>query len=223
MGKELVRRALSGARCASAALLLLASAGVSSASGLLRLQVFAGEAKDVIIEVVPAGPAAAPAWRGDLGRAGRAISLPPGTYRAYIEDQKTGTILAFPEGSSGAILSEGESVLLVADLRGALDEVRRRERDERSRRESPKDRSHIEGELLIRFAPTTGLAQRQSFFAELGAEPRRKIRELDLYRTHLPEASDLDRVIREHGNDPRVLYIEKNQVMSVPNPPLTQE
>jgi hypothetical protein len=229
MGQELVRRALNRAAPlrlpALAALLLLACVhGTSRASGVLTVEVAgpAGATAELPVEIAPAEDEGAPAWKGTARRAATGIELPAGRYRVYVEEPRTGLILAWPEDPKGLELADGKSSTAELSLHGAAEELERRSRAERER-PSGRAGDHVAGELLIRFSPASGLAQRHAFLRALGAEPREKVSGLEIYRVRVAEGADLDRLIAEHGKDPRVLYIEKNQVVSVPRNPSAAE
>ncbi|MBI5445997.1 MAG: hypothetical protein HY900_32885 [Deltaproteobacteria bacterium] len=213
------RRQTAGSSALLAAFLLLVScADVTWGIGVLRVEVPAAEgaaAGGPLVEVVRAGNGGTPAWKGDAKGAAAGVSLPPGRYRIFVEDQETGLILVEPEDPGGHALAKGESLVAMPELAGRVDEVRAKDRAERGKLHRG---TSVPGELLIRFAPDAGLAARYAFLKELGAEPREKFRGLDLYRVRVSERADLDRLIAAHRGDRRILYIEKNPVVSVPKP-----
>jgi len=45
-----------------------------------------------------------------------------------------------------------------------------------------------------------------------------KLGPIGVYRVRVAEEADLEELIRAHADDPRLAYVELNQVVSVPEP-----
>jgi len=85
--------------------------------------------------------------------------------------------------------------------------------------EGAEPEDHVPGDLLLKFGPgAEGLAERYGFFQELHAEPRVKLGPIGVYRVRVAEETDLQAIIDAHADDPRLAYVELNQVVSVPEP-----
>jgi len=77
---------------------------------------------------------------------------------------------------------------------------------------------HAPGELLVKFQAGTTLADRYQVMTALEAEARSKLDQLDVYRVKVSDAADLQAVIQQFADDPRLKYIEMNMMVSVPEP-----
>lgn len=77
---------------------------------------------------------------------------------------------------------------------------------------------HASGELILKFQSDTNLADRYDVISALGAENRSKLDKIDVYRVKVSEAADLQALIQQFADDPRVKYLEMNMTVSVPEP-----
>jgi hypothetical protein len=80
------------------------------------------------------------------------------------------------------------------------------------------DEVHAPGELLVKFQPDTTLADRYQVMTALEAEARSKLDQLDVYRVKVSDAADLQALIQQFADDPRLKYMEMNMMVSVPEP-----
>lgn len=186
------------------------------------------------------------AHQGGADRAVReGLDLADGSYEIYLEDQETGLIFKIDDLGKGLKIGKGKSANVdTGEFVGRIRETKDKDKTEQGAKSellsrhkgkksvyaveepaadapggaAPEEELHAPGELLVKFQPDTTLADRYAVMQELDAESRSRLVPLGVYRVKVSDATDLQALIQQFADDPRLKYVEMNMVVSVPEP-----